>query len=100
MNRTSNRAAKRAARQFTAKPTPQQNVPLRLAQLLAQHIDQDGLIPVTVTVRLHPTELLALARKARHTGQSFDQAIQDMVCSGHDAAVGEWENELPVDATS
>lgn len=74
----------------------------RLLHALASRIDdKDGTIALPVTVRLFPCELVALARKAKHTGKTIDELIDEFLEGGRDGRGGiletlrAYENELP-----
>ncbi len=71
------------------------------ASLLAAHIDDQGNIPVTVTIRLSPPELIMLARKARYEERTIDDIIEQFVADGPTGADGilehlrDYEGEIP-----
>jgi hypothetical protein len=72
-----------------------------LAEAMAAQIDSDCHIPVTVTIRLYPNELILLFRRARYTGETVDQIIEKYVCDGHGGiseALNDWGNKLPKSA--
>lgn len=51
-------------------------------------LNQRGEFPVSVTVHLTAAELLALARKEHHTGESMDNIIEAFLCDGPSGSDG------------
>jgi hypothetical protein len=92
-------AAPRAAK--TTTTTDNANDVRALAEAMAAQIDSDCHIPVTITIRFYPNELILLFRRARYTGETLDQIIEKYVCDSH-GGIGEdlndWGNKLPKSA--
>jgi phage tail sheath gpL-like len=89
-------AAHRAAK--TTTTTDNANDVRALAEAMAAQIDSDCHIPVTVTIRLYPNELILISRRARYTGETVDQIIEKYVGDCHGGLsedLNDWGNELP-----
>jgi hypothetical protein len=69
----------------------------RIAHALAAHVGIDGEIPITLTVRISPMELVLLACKSRRTGSTFNELVSEFLSGGcgSDAMVEWLSREIP-----